>query len=65
MNMAFSVVAGSRPARGCSLADGDGKGTIKAGSGVFNLSPPFAGRGRIALAIRVRGRAHIQRALAS
>jgi hypothetical protein len=29
MNMAFSGVAGSRPARGCHLADGDPKSTIK------------------------------------
>jgi hypothetical protein len=29
MNMAFSGVAGSRPARGCDLADGDAKSTIK------------------------------------
>src|SRR5450756_2783539 len=29
MNMAFSGVAGSRPARGYPLADGDGKRTIK------------------------------------
>jgi hypothetical protein len=29
MNMAFSGVAGSRPAREGPLADGDGKSTIK------------------------------------
>jgi hypothetical protein len=29
MNMAFSGVAGSRPARGCHLADGDAKSTVK------------------------------------
>jgi hypothetical protein len=31
MNMAFSGVAGSRPAREFHLADGDGKRTIKSG----------------------------------
>jgi hypothetical protein len=31
MNMAFSGVAGSRPARKFPLADGDGKRTIKPG----------------------------------
>jgi hypothetical protein len=31
MNMAFSGVAGSRPARERILPDGDGKRTIKAG----------------------------------
>jgi hypothetical protein len=33
INMAFSGVAGSRPARGLPLADGDGKRTIKPGNG--------------------------------
>jgi hypothetical protein len=35
MNMAFSGVAGSRPARGCHLADGDAKSTVKGAEQAF------------------------------
>jgi hypothetical protein len=43
MNMAFSGVAGSRPARGLPLADGDGQRTIKGVNSSYARRP---GEGR-------------------
>jgi hypothetical protein len=44
MNMIFSGVAGSRPARGCPVADGDGKRTVKGeGTGGGTLNTVIAG----------------------